>query len=299
MSRRMVVTGRQGQVARSLIEIGPASGFDMITAARPELDLAAPQTVEAAISDAVPDIIVSAAAYTAVDQAEREPDLARTVNTTGAGAVAAVANSLGIPIIHLSTDYVFDGQKATPYVENDEVAPINVYGATKLASEEAVAAASGNHCILRTSWVYAPYGNNFVRTMLSLAGRDELKVVADQQGCPSYAPEIARAIIAIARNLLDQPDESGLRGIFHLAGEGETTWADFSEAIFALLHERGLPIPMVNRVTSSEYPTAARRPMNSRLNCTRLAKMHGIQLPPWRSSLRVCIDRLFNASKQL
>lgn len=299
MSTRMVVTGRQGQIARSLIEIGPASGFDLITAARPELDLAAPETVEAAISAAVPDIIVNAAAYTAVDQAEREPELARAVNTAGAETVAAVANSLGIPIIHLSTDYVFDGQKATPYVENDEVAPINVYGATKLASEEAVAAASSNHCILRTSWVYAPYGKNFVRTMLSLAGRDELKVVADQQGCPSYAPEIATAIIAIARNLLDQPDESGLRGIFHLAGDGETTWADFSEAIFALLGERGLPRPMVKRVTSSEYPTAARRPMNSRLNCTRSAKIHGIQLPPWRSSLRACIDRLLNASKQL
>lgn len=299
MSRRMVVTGREGQIARSLIEIGAASGFDMITAARPELDLAVPETVEAAISAAVPDIIVSAAAYTAVDQAEREPELARTVNTTGAGAVAAVANSLGIPIIHLSTDYVFDGQKATPYVENDEVAPINVYGATKLASEQAVAAASSNHCILRTSWVYAPYGKNFVRTMVSLAGRDELKVVADQQGCPSYAPEIARAIMAIARNLLNEPNQSRLRGIFHLAGDGETTWADFSEAIFASLSERGLPRPMVKRVTSSEYPTAARRPMNSRLNSTRSAKIHGIQLPPWRSSLRACIDRLLNASKQL
>lgn len=292
----MVVTGRHGQVARALVEAGPALGVEVLPAGRPGLDLAAPSTVHPALAALAPDIVVNAAAYTAVDQAEQEPQQAWAANASGAGAVAAAAAALGVPLIHLSTDYVFDGTKAAPYVENDPVAPSSAYGASKLAGERAVAAAISDCVVLRTAWVYAPFGKNFVRTMLALANtRDEVRVVADQRGCPTYAPDIARTVVAIARNLLSRSDP-GLRGIFHLAGSGEATWADFAAAIFAFLSERGMKRPVLTPITSAEYPTAARRPPNSRLDCSKLARVHGIQLPCWRTSLKACLERLTNGA---
>ena len=242
--------------------------FEIIHLGRPQLDLAVPETVEPALKAAAPDIVVNAAAYTAVDQAEREPEIASAVNGTGAGAVAEAARALGVPVIHLSTDYVFDGNKTSAYVEEDLVAPASVYGASKLAGEQAVAAATDDHVILRTAWVYAPYGKNFVRTMLALAeSRDEVRVVADQLGSPTYAPDIAVAIVGIARNLLRNPCDPLLRGIFHLAGSGETSWAGFASAIFAFLAAKGLRKPVLTPIASADYPTPARRPANSRLNC--------------------------------
>jgi dTDP-4-dehydrorhamnose reductase len=193
---RIVVTGRQGQVARALWEAGTAQGVEVITLGRPELDLAVPETIEPALRAASPDIVVNAAAYTAVDHAESEPEIAAKINEAGASAVAAAAKTLCAPMIHLSTDYVFDGAKTSTYVEEDPVSPTSAYGASKVAGEQAVAAANSNHVILRTAWVYAPYGKNFVRTMLALAEtRQEVRVVADQWGCPTYAPDIADAII--------------------------------------------------------------------------------------------------------
>jgi dTDP-4-dehydrorhamnose reductase len=293
MSMRIAVTGREGQVARALAEAGPALNVEIINLGRPELDLAAPETVQPVLTAAGPDIVVNAAAYTAVDQAEREAEQARAVNAIGAGAVAAAAGVLAVPIIHLSTDYVFAGDKATPYVEEDPVAPSNVYGVSKLAGEQAVAAATWNHVILRTAWVYTPYGKNFVRTMLELGRtRNEIRVVADQHGCPTYAPDIAVAIIAIARNVLRNPSDRLLRGIFHLAGKGETSWAGFASAIFAFLAAKGLRRPALTPIASKEYPTPARRPANSRLNCAKLAHVHGIELPYWRDSLGICLERL-------
>ncbi|TIM17034.1 MAG: dTDP-4-dehydrorhamnose reductase, partial [Mesorhizobium sp.] len=184
---RLVVTGRDGQVAASLLEAGPAAaGVEVIAIGRPQLDLARPDTVIEAIAAAKPDIVVSAAAYTAVDQAEDEPDLAFAVNAVGAGKVAQAASRLGVPVIHLSTDYVFDGTKDAAYVETDATAPRSVYGASKLAGEQAVASANPHHLILRTAWVYSPFGKNFVKTMLRLAAdRDEIAVVADQWGNPT------------------------------------------------------------------------------------------------------------------
>ena len=293
MSLRIAVTGRQGQVARALAEAGSALDVEIINLGRPQLDLTVPETVQPALTAFRPDIVVNAAAYTAVDQAEREPEQAGAVNAIGAGAVAAAADALGVPIIHLSTDYVFAGDKGAPYVEEDPVAPSSVYGASKLAGEKAVAAATHNRVILRTAWVYAPYGKNFVRTMLALAQtRDEIRVVADQHGCPTYAPDIALAIIGIARNILRNPSDCLLRGIFHLAGRDETSWAGFASAIFALLPAKGLRRPALTPIASADYPTPARRPANSRLNCAKLAHIYGIELPSWRVSLGICLGRL-------
>jgi dTDP-4-dehydrorhamnose reductase len=297
MPIRVLVIGRQGQVARALAELTPACGVQVIPMGRPQFDLTSPEMVESTLSAAGPDIVINSAAYTAVDQAEREPEQAKAVNETGAAAVAAAAHALAVPLIHLSTDYVFDGGKATPYQEEDSVAPTSVYGASKLAGERAVATATSNHVILRTAWVYAPYGKNFVRTMIALGQtRDEVRVVADQWGCPTYAPDIATAIVAIARNLLSNPDNPELRGLFNLAGTGETSWVDFALAIFAILRAKGMRAPVVMPITTADYPTAARRPANSRLDCGKLARLHGIRLPAWQDSLRTCLERLTGES---
>jgi dTDP-4-dehydrorhamnose reductase len=293
MSIRIAVTGRQGQIARALAEAGPALNAEIISLGRPQLDLAVPETIRPALNAAAPDIVVNAAAYTAVDQAEQEPGLAFAVNGTGAGAVAAAARASGIPIIHLSTDYVFDGHKKSAYVEEDLVAPANAYGASKLAGEHALAAATDDYVILRTAWVYAPYGKNFVRTMLALAeSRDKVRIVADQLGCPTYAPDVAVSIVGIAQNLLRNPSDPLMRGVFHLAGSGETSWAAFGATIFAFLAAKGLRTPALTPIASTEYPTPAHRPANSRLNCAKLARVHGIELPSWRDSLGICLERL-------
>ena len=204
---RLVVTGRHGQVAKALLQL---DGVEVVPLARPEFDLERPETLGERILAARPDVVVSAAAYTAVDLAEREPERARAINATAPGVLAAAAEAAGAPIVHLSTDYVFDGLKPSPYVETDATGPVTVYGATKLAGEQAVAAANPRHAILRTAWVYAPEGKNFVRTMLRLAQtREEVGVVADQFGCPSYAPDIAQGVLRVARALVRGEGEPG------------------------------------------------------------------------------------------
>lgn len=291
---RIVVTGSEGQVATALGERAGTSGVEIVRLGRPALDLARPETIRAALAEACPDVIVNAAAYTAVDQAESDAEMAFAVNARGAGEVASVARSLGIPLIQISTDYVFDGTKQSPYVENDATGPTGVYGASKLAGEAAVAEAHDNYAILRTAWVYAPYGKNFVRTMLNLAlTRDEIRVVADQRGSPTYAPDIADAVIKVAQNLLARPD-ANLRGIFHLAGAGEASWADLAEETFALASARGGKGAKVIPITTAEYPTPARRPANSRLDCDKLMRLHEVTMPQWEQSLAQCIGRLLS-----
>lgn len=290
---RVVVTGRHGQLATALAERAGARGVSLIACGRPECDLSHPQGVAAALSTHRPDLIVNAAAYTAVDQAESDQAAALAINGAGAGAVAEAAAALGIPVIQLSTDYVFDGTKTTPYVENDPVKPINAYGISKLAGEHAVAGTTANHVILRTSWVYAAEGRNFVRTMLRLAeGRDSVTVVSDQHGAPSYAPDIAEAIFDIARNLIERPTDAALRGIFHMTGGGQTTWAGFAEEIFRLSAARGGARARVVPILSRDYPTPARRPANSRLDSARLKSIHGVAMPDWRDALERCMTRL-------
>ena len=214
---RIAITGRHGQVTSSLQERGTAAGHEIIALGRPELDLAEPETVLQALDAARPDIVVSAAAYTAVDKAEGEPEIAYAINARGAGAVAAAAARLAVPIVHLSTDYVFDGLLDRPYVETDPTGPTGVYGASKLAGEQATLAAHpDNAAVLRVAWVYSPFGGNFVKTMLRLAGdRDEISVVADQLGNPTSALDIADGILTVAANLQRSVDPR-LRGIFHM-----------------------------------------------------------------------------------
>jgi dTDP-4-dehydrorhamnose reductase len=290
---RIAVTGRHGQIAQSLLERAQESKVEVCTVARPEADLARPESIEAALMELKPDAVVSAAAYTAVDLAESEPVLAHDINVTGAGAVARAAARLSIAVVHLSTDYVFDGGLQRPYREEDLTVPISVYGASKLAGERAVAAANPNHAILRTAWVYSPFGKNFVRTMLTLASkRDEISVVSDQLGTPSNALDIADGVLAVVRNLLERPSAPELRGVFHMTGGGETNWAEFAAAIFATSTAVGGPSARVVPIPTSAYPTLARRPANSRLDNTRLASTHGVRLPHWQQSLPACIGRL-------
>lgn len=289
---RIVVTGQNGQVATALSERAP-TGVTVVALGRPLLDLERLETIAPAIAAAKPDVVVNAAAFTAVDLAESEEGKAHRVNGIAAGAVARAAAALRVPVIQISTDYVFDGALDRPYREDDETGPISAYGRSKLAGEVAVAAATGNHAILRTAWVYSPFGKNFVRTMLRLAQtRDEIGVVADQFGNPTSALDIADGIFAIARNLTDRPQDATLRGIFHMTARGEGCWADVAETIFAERAAAGLAPVRVKRIATSDYPTPARRPANSRLDCDKLAAAHGVALPDWHQSLRACVRRL-------
>lgn len=294
---RILVTGRNGQIAASLRELAPLSGHEIIALGRPALDLAGdPAAIEQAIVDATPEVLVSAAAYTAVDQAESDRDAARAVNVRGAEAVAAAAKQRGVPLLQLSTDYVFDGRKAVPYVETDPTCPTSVYGETKRDGEDAVLRRYDNVVVLRTAWVYSPFGSNFVKTMLRLANdRDEVTVVADQIGNPTSALDIAGGLIAIAENLV-RSDEPRLRGIFHMTASGSANWAEFAEAVFKASEQVGGPTARVRHITTSEYPTPARRPANSRLDCAKLESAHAVRLPHWETSVRATVEQLVGQS---
>ena len=290
---RLLVTGRDGQVAASLLETGQAhAGVEVVAIGRPDLDLARPEAVIDAIAAGKPDIVVSAAAYTAVDQAEDEPDIAFAVNATGAGKVAEAAARLGVPIIHLSTDYVFDGSGSRAYVETDTTAPLGVYGASKLAGELAVAAAGPRHLILRTAWVYSPFGRNFVKTMLRLAAdRDEISVVADQWGNPTCALDIADAVLHAA-TMLHRERSFAAFGTYHLAGTGETNWSGFARHILDTSRAAGGPWAQVRDIATKDYPTKARRPANSRLSSAKFAAVFGWSAPEWRQSTERAVRRI-------
>ncbi|MBZ9740968.1 MULTISPECIES: dTDP-4-dehydrorhamnose reductase [unclassified Mesorhizobium] len=292
---RLLVTGRDGQVAASLLEAGQArAGLEVVAIGRPQLDLAKPETVIDAITAAKPDIVVSAAAYTAVDQAEDESDLAFAVNATGAGKVAEAAARLGVPVIHLSTDYVFDGTRAGAYVETDPTAPRNTYGASKLAGEQAVAAANPRHLILRTAWAYSPFGRNFVKTMLKLAvDRDEIAVVADQWGNPTSALDIADAILHAAAMLHPRTGFSSF-GVYHLVGTGETNWSGFARHILDTSRVFGGPWARVRDIATVDYPTKARRPANSTLSTAKFTATCGWTAPEWQLSTKEIVSRLLN-----
>ncbi len=294
---RLAVTGKNGQVVSAILALAN-SDIEIIALGRPELDLAHPDSVLRAFQKANPDVVVSAAAYTAVDKAESEPDVAFAINRDGAKAVAEAAKSLGLPVIHLSTDYVFDGAKDGAYQENDPTGPTSIYGHSKLDGETAIAESNANHAILRTAWVYSQYGNNFVKTMLRLAeSRDEINVVADQIGCPTCANDIAQAIMVIAKKLVEDPSPD-LRGVFHLSGSGETTWAGFAKQIFAFsMAEGGKPMT-VNEIKTAQYPTPAKRPANSRLDCSKLEKTYGLRLPDWQSSTQAVVTALAESRKE-
>ncbi len=290
---RILVTGKDGQVVRSLVERGAHAGHDVVPLGRPVLDLAGDsEAVIAVIKATAADAIVSAAAYTAVDKAESERERAFAINEAGAAAVAEGARQLAVPLVHLSTDYVFDGRKPIPYVETDPTGPTGVYGASKLAGEKAVLATYGNVAILRTAWVYSPFGANFVKTMLRLAEqRDEVDVVADQRGNPTSALDIADGILTVATHLVANGDVRQ-RGTFHMASAGDASWAEFAEAIFAASAAAGGPGARVRHIGAHDFPTAATRPANSRLTADRLALVHGVRLPEWRESTANVVARL-------
>jgi dTDP-4-dehydrorhamnose reductase len=294
---RVAVTGAKGQVATALVEkAGP--DFEILTLSRPYFSLEDRDSVLAGIEAARPDVVVNAAAYTAVDMAESEEDLAMRVNGEAAGHVAEAAARVGAPLLQLSTDYVFDGTLNRPYREDDPTGPTGAYGRSKLAGEEQVGRLCPNSAILRTAWIYSPFGANFVPTMLRLnETRDEVGVVADQRGNPTSAFDIADALLAIARRIRDDSSPA-LRGVFHMTGSGEASWADFAEAIFDEARARGRRLTRVRRISSAEYPTPARRPANSRPDNEKLRRAYGLELPNWRASLAACCARLIPLTRE-
>jgi dTDP-4-dehydrorhamnose reductase len=288
----ILVAGQTGQLARSLIEEARARGVSLRAMEPPELDLVDPDSIKRAIVAVAPCAVINAAAYTAVDRAEADAERAFAINRDGAGRLAEAAAHLGVPFIHVSTDYVFDGTKDTPYNEDDLPAPINVYGQSKLAGEHLVHEVHPAALIVRTSWVYSRYGQNFVKTMLRLAeSREEVAVVDDQHGAPTAAHELAHAILDLMERLT-QDNKPGAARLYHLTAGGETTWCGFARAIFAGWARRGHRELVVRPITTAQYPSAVRRPRNSRLECSRIAREFGVRLSPWEVSLEICLDEL-------
>ncbi|MGL4278904.1 MAG: dTDP-4-dehydrorhamnose reductase [Albidovulum sp.] len=277
---RILVFGTTGQLARELLRRAP-EGVALTALGRDRADLGDPAACAAAVAGAGADLVINAAAHTAVDLAESEPALADTVNGEAPGAMARAAAQRGLPFLHVSTDYVFDGSGTRPWREDDPVAPLGAYGRSKLLGERLIAEAGGNAVILRTAWVFSAHGKNFVKTMLRLgAERDALSVVDDQRGGPTAAADIADALFTIARAF---GDGRGVPGTFHFAGAPSVSWADFAESIFAASR---LPRkPVVNRIPTHAYPTPAKRPANSALDCSRIFETYGIKQPDWRKSL--------------
>jgi dTDP-4-dehydrorhamnose reductase len=298
--RRIFVVGEHGQVAQALGRKCGMTGYTVRLSGRATADLRSQWAISAAISNFRPDLVVNAAAYTAVDKAEDDSTQAFVLNRDGARNVAVAAAAVGAPVVHLSTDYVYDGTKPSPYIETDPTYPLGAYGASKLAGERAIAEIGGDYVVLRTSWVCSPDGNNFVKTMLRLASdHDELSVVDDQWGAPTFAADLAQAIVSIGEILLASNNRSGLTGLYHICSSGQTTWCRFARAIMKGSADRGGPSCSVRSITSGEYPTRARRPTNSRLDCSKLARAFGLCLPRWEASLESCLDQLIGTSQRV
>jgi dTDP-4-dehydrorhamnose reductase len=292
---RIFVTGEQGQLARCLAEANDGK-HQVVFGARPTFDLTRPEDARDQVVAAKPEIIMNAAAYTAVDKAESERELAFAVNHDGARAMADAARVLNVPIIHISTDYVFAGDKASPYVEDDATGPVGVYGQSKLAGEEAIRNITAKHVILRTAWIYSVYGANFLKTMLRVGkDRPELRVVDDQIGNPTSAHDLAAAVIQIAE-AVDKGQAA--YGTFHAAGQGDVTWCGFARGIFEAAANTGIAVPQIEAITTADYPTPAKRPANSRLNCDKLEMAYGIRLPYWSGSTQECVRRLLLAAEK-
>jgi dTDP-4-dehydrorhamnose reductase len=295
---RVLVVGRTGQIATELRARLPAAGHEVLALEAPELDLTSAASIAAAIAGFAPEAIINAAAYTAVDRAEDDAALAFAVNGTGPGLLGEAAARAGIPVVHYSTDYVFDGSKPTPYTEADPPNPVGIYGASKLDGERRLHAANPRSVTLRTAWVCSAHGGNFVKTMLRFGReRPELRVVADQHGAPTFADDLADAAIMLLPRLAAAPAGEACFGVFHLTGTPYTTWHGFAQAIFEGAAARGQPAPKLTAIATADYPTRASRPANSRLDCTRAAAILGIPAADWRAGLDRCLDALFSQPK--
>jgi dTDP-4-dehydrorhamnose reductase len=297
--RPILVAGKSGQLSRSLIDVGEQRAIPVVAVGRPEFDLENAGSIDRVVNAVLPSAIVNAAAYTAVDMAESEPERAFAVNRDGAGRLAATARCLRIPFVHLSTDYVFDGRRASAYREDDVPCPLGIYGRAKLEGEKAVMDANPDALVFRTSWIYSPYGTNFLKTMLRLADtRDVVRVVDDQYGAPTAAIDLGRAIVDALVRVLER-EARGRAGIYHVTASGETTWYGFAKAIFAGWRDRGHRIPQLEAIATADYPTRVTRPENSRLDCKKFQRVFGVCLPPWSTSLGPCLDVLADARREV
>lgn len=291
---RVLITGANGQVGKELLALVP-EGFQAVGYGSEQLDITKHEQVFAVVKDINPALIINAAAYTAVDKAESDTEQAYKVNCDGVRNLALAAAGTGIPVFHISTDYVFAGNKAQPYTEEDLTLPTGVYGASKLAGEQALAAECAQYVILRTSWVFGQHGNNFVKTMLRLAQeREQLGIVADQHGSPTSAASIASALWQLAQQYRAK---GGLQwGIYHYSGAPACTWHDFAQEIFRQAYAKGKlqRIPVLQAITTLDYPTPAKRPANSVLECKKLKQLYEISSSDWRDDLGQVIEQLVN-----
>ena len=284
---KILISGKTGQVAVELQKHLAGLG-ELIVLGRDVLDLSQPDQIRAQVRAHKPDLLIIAAAHTAVDQAENEPELAFAINASAPGVFAEEAAAQGIPLIHYSTDYVFDGRKPAPYTEDDATNPLGVYGKSKLAGELAIAASGAQHLILRTSWVYSTHGKNFLLTMQRLLQeRSELRVVADQIGAPTWAGTIAQSTRALIERW--QSGDAAAWGTYHLTASGETSWFGFTQAIAGHLTAQGKACATLEPIPASAYPTPAARPQNSRLDCSKLAREWGVAQPDWEAALSACL----------
>ena len=282
----ILCTGHTGQLAQALVEVG---GHDVVALGRPDLDLTIPETLERALDRIAPNVVINTGAYTAVDKAESEREEAFALNGAGAGALAEACATRNIPLIHISTDYVFDGTKFSPYRTDDVVSPVNAYGESKLAGENAVLEAGGQSVIIRTAWVHGPHAPNFTKAMIGLLStRDEVSVVTDQLGSPTYTIHLAEQLLALAKRL--SIGDQSTPHILHLAGEGHASRMEWVEHIASTLKTRGYTVADIKGVTSDAFPTPAKRPPNSRLDTSKAAKL-GLALPDWRQGVTACVER--------
>jgi dTDP-4-dehydrorhamnose reductase len=287
----ILVIGRSGQVARALAQYP-----GVVTVGRPDADLTTPETLVAALARHAPSAVVNAGAYTAVDAAETERDEAFAINAAGAGHLAQACAGAGVPLVHISSDYVFDGRAARPWREDDAIAPLSAYGASKAEGEARVRAAGGRHVILRTSWIYSQTGRNFLTTMLRLGReRPELAIVDDQIGAPTYTADVAAAIVRIIETAETGRDD--VWGTYHLTNAGSTSWFGFATEIFVQAQELGWPVPKLKPITTAEYPTPARRPAYSVLDTAKASRIFGIAPPDWREALKRCMARVAEIEK--
>ena len=295
MNGPILIFGARGQVGRELVALTSARRVPAIGLARNEASITDDAAIRAAIDVNRPSVVVNAAGYTAVDRAERELEAATAANVTGPALLAAACADAGVPLIHLSTAYVFDGTKKTAYVENDRVAPIGVHGRTKAEGEAKVRELAKRHIIFRSSWIYSIYGRNFLRTVLRLAAeRDELKMVSDQFGCPTATIDIAEAILVVTRKLAEKPNTAGT---FHFAGAGRTSWHGFADEIVRRQAFFTGKTPKVVAIPAAEYPSASKRPANCELDCSRFQGMFGFRARPWQERVGEIVAQLLAKTK--